>query len=71
MSAITAKDFEAEILRQWRTAEISGLADVLIRAGDLHSSVESILSEPPKGNGASLCIRYRIPRPAAGTAARR
>jgi hypothetical protein len=69
MSAITAKDFEAEIPRQWRTAEISGLADVLSRAGDLHSSVDSILLEPPKGKGASLCIRYRIPRPAAGTTA--
>jgi hypothetical protein len=93
MLALTAKDFEAEILRQWRTAEISGLADVLILAGDLHrglggypgpknrmpvccdvmrrmmdSSVDSILSEPPKGKGASLCIRYRIPRPSIRTA---
>lgn len=34
--------------------------DVMRRMMD--SSVDSILSEPPKGKGASLCIRYRIPR---------
>lgn len=26
MQALTAKDFESEILRQWREAEVSGLA---------------------------------------------
>lgn len=33
----------------------------------MDSSVDSILSEPPKGKGASLCIRYQIPRPSVGT----
>jgi hypothetical protein len=91
MPSLTAIDFEAEILRQWREAEVSGLADTTIRAGDLHrglggypgpenrmpvccdamrrmmdSAVDSILSAPPKGRGASLCIRYQIPRPSVG-----
>jgi hypothetical protein len=34
--------------------------DVMKRMMD--SSVDSILSQPPKGKGASLCIRYRFPR---------
>ncbi len=81
-----ARDFEAEIRRQWVSAGNAGASNVDIAAGDLHRSLgcypgpnhrmpnccsvmkrlmqpdDMILCAPLKGAGASLKIRYKIPR---------
>jgi len=86
--APTARDFEAELEREFATAQQEGRASVEVNAGKLHQQIgaypgrdhrmpvccrvmrshlraglDEIVDSPPSGQGASLTIRYRLPRP--------
>jgi len=86
MKSPNSYDFQEELSKLFRDAQIIGKNYVDVNSGELHRRIggypardhrmplccevmkknmkkeDQILEQPPKGKGASLTIRYKLPR---------